>query len=194
MLVWKTTHQKRGLILRFDLELESFTQLIAVKKTPQSASRRTIRSRTRTQRLYRTAMKHGKKTKPSNLFPLLFRNINTIYSVYQDRLGTNTGTPHQTEINIFCRMTMIEVPAPDLDKKGAPKKGKPQTKQVRKRSFQAIYALKRSFYQDRLGTNIGKTLKHRLPVSEHADPADDGPHELRWRDGGTSERFQREVR
>jgi hypothetical protein len=31
--------------------------------------------------------------------------------------------------------------------------------QVRKRPFLAIYTLKRSFYQDRLGTNIGKPLK-----------------------------------
>jgi hypothetical protein len=30
---------------------------------------------------------------------------------------------------------------------------------VRKRSFLAIYIYKRSFYQDRLGTNIGKTQK-----------------------------------
>jgi hypothetical protein len=32
-------------------------------------------------------------------------------------------------------------------------------REVRKRSFLAIFYIKRSFYQDRLGTNIGKVLK-----------------------------------
>jgi hypothetical protein len=31
--------------------------------------------------------------------------------------------------------------------------------------FLAIYVYERSFYQDRLGTNIGKALKNRLPFS-----------------------------
>eukprot|EP01046_Picozoa_sp_COSAG06_P032964 COSAG06_NODE_3331_length_5493_cov_4.197220_3_plen_151_part_00 len=44
---------------------------------------------------------------------------------------------------------------------------------MRKRSFLAICALKCSFYQDRLGTNIGKALKKRLPLSQgQADHSD----------------------
>jgi hypothetical protein len=37
-----------------------------------------------------------------------------------------------------------------------------QTTSEQKRSFNAIYIYKRTFYQDRLGTNIAKALKKRL--------------------------------
>jgi hypothetical protein len=44
--------------------------------------------------------------------------------------------------------------------------------EVRKRSFKAIYTLKCCFYQDRLGTNIGKTQKRGRFLAGYADLQD----------------------
>ena len=53
--------------------------------------------------------------------------------------------------------------------------------EVTKRAFCAIYTLKSSFYQDRLGTNIGKTPKKARFL--------EGPHASHTPDAGCEERI-----